>query len=345
MNKKFMRATAGLVMCSMIAVGGLGVAKVNTVKAATDASSFMKIDSTNYNKTKTPKASGSISSDYIFAGWYSEASDDADIKDDETVSGEQYAKFISDKVLSVMCQNKDNGNGRSSVRFVTTVDNLKYQKVGFKIWFGGANTSDERKIDAPTTNVYKKIVAKEGGVPFTYEPTKFDSTSAYFATATVTGIPSSAYSEGIYVKPYIVTLDGSTVYGVPRYVRVDDATNNIINVPVRLSTEESVAAGKIEVTYDKSKYEYQGGETGDLGEMFGEMYVNDNNAGKVTCVGNANPIGNKDADGLFVNLRFKALTEDPENYTFGIAGEEFANYDQNSVTISVSDYSYTNPNK
>lgn len=295
---------------------------------------------------EAPKPTDTEHKDWLFAGWFTES----DCKDAiEEKTGKAYAKFVPADVMSVKCQSlagvKDSDE-TTSMRLITTVDNLKYQKVGFKITVGSKTTTHE------TNTVYKMISSKNTLLSVEYAPSIFSEKSTYFATATMTNIPKKGFTKGIFITPYWVTLDGTMVEGVGRYARVEDSYygNTVVNVPVRLYTDKDVAAGKVTVNYDKDTYTYIGTETGDLGNVFEELYVNDNGTGAVTCVGNASEIRNVKADGLLVSLRFARKDTSDENATFSVNGEEFANYDGDFVytsgtTFDVSDITYKAVNK
>ena len=142
--------------------------------------------------------------DKIFAGWF----------DDENYStphmgntGLAYAKFIDEEVLTVKFQTRGSGSNAEAVRFVSTVDSMDYQIVGFKFTgtYGDINISEKIKT---TEKLYRSITA----AGMTIYPPYFCSDSEYFFTYTVRGMNSRIYSSWV-VTPFYVTLDGTTVYG------------------------------------------------------------------------------------------------------------------------------------
>lgn len=341
MRKNIAKVVAVALVMMSVAVAPYGNTK--EVKAA-DAYYTEKMTVT----AEAPKPTDANYKDWLFAGWFT----DGDCKDAiEEKTGTAYAKFVPADVMSVKCQSLSGvtaDSEKTSMRLITTVDNLKYQKVGFKITVGSTTKSYDTKT------VYKNIKSKDSGLEFEYGPDIFSEKSTYFATATMVNIPNTGFTKGIFVTPYWVTLDGTTVEGVGRYARVEDSYydggKTVVNVPVRLYTDKNVAAGQVTVNYDKDTYTYIGTENGDLGDVFEELYVNDNGAGKVTCVGNASEIRDVKADGLLVSLRFARKDKSDQTVTFNVDGEQFANYDGDFVytsgtTFDVSDVTHKAVNK
>ena len=153
---------------------------------------------------------------YIFAGWYTDAECTAALE--QSVTSENlgtekaaYAKFVPGGILGVQAQIPSTATYESSpltVRFVTTVDSLNYQKVGFDFSINGNEKSAESR------EVYKKLyaVGSTTGV-MTYEPTAFHEMSQYFMACNITGVPVKAFGQGITATPYWITLDGTKVSG------------------------------------------------------------------------------------------------------------------------------------
>ena len=266
------------------------------------------VEYTDYSdyQGKVPRYSGSDSGDYIFAGWFKDEACTTVVESGDTSA---YAKFVSADILSVACQVQNNTTAESSstaLRMLSTVDSLHYNEVGFVVETeNGSNTYS-------STKVYKKVTAYEGGLGENeVSATCFDSSSDWFFALTILNIGNSNFENEIRITPYWVTLDGTTVEGISRYVRVEDYYNNYINVPVRLNSADfvdGIAAGYLEVNYPAEKCSFvapEAGETLDLG-MFEEMEYNADTSGTIKLVGNVSDIsGNKVAEGLYVNLRFK----------------------------------------
>ena len=158
-------------------------------------------------ETKTAPAKAG----YLFAGWYQDAACTKALPE-ETTSGAAYAKFVDEDVLAVYGQIKSGTTETSKdIRFVTTVDSLDYQKVGFKIAIG-ENTPVTKEI----TTVYKKLYAARGSQEIdTLAPSKTCSPiSTYFTTYAYWDVPEESYDTLFTVTPYWITLDGTMVEGV-----------------------------------------------------------------------------------------------------------------------------------
>ena len=151
---------------------------------------------------------------HVFAGFYT----DAGRTDPYTgVSGHAYAKFVSEKVLSVKAQISVGTTAQSSktdLRLVTTVDGLNYREVGFRITLNGKTTI------VRSNTVYSQIVSGQGGVTFPYAPSIFHEQSSYFMTFTITNIPNAAFDTDFVITPYWITLDGLECKGVTNTLRV-----------------------------------------------------------------------------------------------------------------------------
>ena len=189
-----------------------------------------------------PKVSGY--ENYLFAGWYS---DEECTEVSEVTEGSVYAKFVPAQVLSAGCQITstvtDSSATSCDLRIVSTVDGANYRTVGFKLTCGA-----DWSYTSSTTNVFEKITTTTSGLDYTKTPTIFDTESVYFFTFKVYNIPSSYFSEAFYITPYWVTLDGTEVDGITRCARVEDGYLGYVNVPIRLYTDEAVAAGYLEVS-------------------------------------------------------------------------------------------------
>ena len=278
---------------------------------------------------KNPLPEDSRYADWVFAGWYTDEQCDTYVTNKQTASGNQYAKFVPKEVLSVLCQTivgTDENTDTTKMRIISTVDTLNYREVGFRITVGS------KTITQPIKTVYEKIQAVDGGVAFLYQPSVVSDASTYFATLTLANISNENFASGILIEPYWITVDGSTVYGVSRYARIEDSYLEIVNVPVRLHDGAGVAAGYAEVKYDTSKFVYYGS---DNGTVFDNLDARAEN-GVVKCVGDINDISeNVEAYGLYANLRFKVKTTDA-NATFEVINTEFCNISEETVSTRIS---------
>ena len=349
-NNVFKTITAGLCFLSL-ALFAFCMLPGNDLKVQAAAGNAEQISIDAYKNGQTaPKPTADEHKGWVFAGWFEDADCETAVADKTNASGNKYAKFIPAEVVNVKCQVTANTVATTEsckLRVVTTVDSLDYQEVGFEFKIGG-NASFEHKI----SKVFKKIVAANGNDPFELTPDYFHDSSQYFSTVTLTDIPTAGFTTGIRIIPYWVTLDGTKVYGVGRYARVEDSYLGIVNVPVRLYTDEDVAAGYLEVSYDKSIFEYYSGESVsyDVGIIFSEMKTDDTGS-VIRCVGIAEDLtdssGDISADGMYINLRFRvksALTSG-ETYTFGVSEESFCDKNEISVSLDASDVAYKNINK
>lgn len=175
-------------------------------------------DITEYRKMgnlKAPNAPENYEG-YIFAGWYTD--EECKTALDEGITSENitdkaaYAKFVPKEILGVKTQIETSTqymSDKSDIRFVTTVDSLDYQKVGFKFKI----KEQDREIDS--NKVYKKLYARNsGGKVIEYEAAEeFYTMSKWFMACTVTNIPNEAFGQGIWITPYWITLDGTKVSG------------------------------------------------------------------------------------------------------------------------------------
>ena len=283
--------------------------------------------------------------EWVFAGWYSDESCGKEYAlKEETKIGEAYAKFVPSELLSVKCQTLLNSDRRENtqLRLVSTVDNLQYDNVGFDIRMG------EKTFHYESKKVCKEIKVTETSnsqVEFGCTPTDFHPMAQWFTTVTIINISQDDYEKGIFINPFWTTLDGTRVYGVSRYARVEDSYLNIVNVPVRLYSDEQVAAGYLEVGYDKTKFTYAGYDTG---TVFEEMEAAADGAGTVRLVGNVGDIkSNVSADGMYVNLRFQKVegASLEETEIFVVSGEQFSdNLEILQNDMDVSNIVYKNLN-
>ncbi len=346
MMRKLLKRTAAILLAQALVVAGVCLTEngsaVQASQTTENTESIYKeqLEVSHYiqgEKRTAPKPTKDGYRDWIFAGWFTdEACSTAIAKD--TVSGVYYAKFVPAELLSVRCQtlkDTDAAARNSKLRVVSTVDNLNYNRVGFAFKMG-----DKKSFEFDTTTVYQRIEEVAGGVSFDYVPKDFHPLAGYFTTVTLINISNEDFQTGFLISPYWETRDGTVVYGVSRYARIEDSYRNIVNVPVRLYTDQEAAAGYLEVGYDSSIYEYVGCDTGTVYE---EMEAA-NSDGKVRCVGNVADIaGNAKADGMYINLRFQVMAGEsipPAGSVFSVLEERFVDREENAVGLAVSDVIY-----
>jgi len=140
-----------------------------------------------------------------FAGWFTDSTCTTPYTGD---SGEAYAKFVDNKVLTVKSQISNGttkNSAKTSIRFINSLDSLNYKNVGLKVTFNG-NT-----IDKPFTKVHSSLIANGKKV----DPSVFSKESHYLGAYTIKNIPNSAFYSKFTVTPYYTTQDGTVVEGTP----------------------------------------------------------------------------------------------------------------------------------
>ena len=162
-----------------------------------DANGMAKVDAFKENDTVP------VSDGRIFAGWFIDETCTTAYTED---IGKAYAKFIDENILTVKAQISSGTTANSastSIRFITSVDSLKYQNVGFKITFNG------KTIDKKMTKVYTALNANGKKI----SPKVFSEDSNYMEAYTLNNIPQSAFGKEFTVTPYYTTQDGTIVEG------------------------------------------------------------------------------------------------------------------------------------
>ena len=147
---------------------------------------------------------------YVFAGWFT---DEACTRPITVETANVYARYVTEDVLSVKAQLLDGTAAASEstdYRFITTVDSLVYQQVGFDITING------KTKNLPGTSVYKTIKARKDGQTVAQDPTVFSAVSQYFHAFNITNIPKTAFRTDIRVSAFWKTADGTVVHGPER---------------------------------------------------------------------------------------------------------------------------------
>lgn len=148
---------------------------------------------------------------YVFAGWYDASSNPIS---SSMTSGKAYAKFVDENVMAVKAQitaNTTASSKKADIRFVSTVDSLDYEEVGFVITPQGGTAGIKS-----STKVYEQLYyAGQGSttVDNSYKPTVLSPQSKYFYAYSYWDILNEHFSYTFIVTPYWKTLDGTTVYG------------------------------------------------------------------------------------------------------------------------------------
>ena len=180
--------------------------------------------------------------DWLFAGWYKNATCTSPIRTTGESTGTCYAKFVPADILSVKCQvlsGTTSSSDKTNMRFTTSIDTNQYLNVGFVISRAGKNYTYE------TQQAYQRIEASAtAGVVFEYSPKVIDTKSEAFVTYTIKNIPNTEgnkYFDTVFMaKPYWTTWDGVRVYGVTKYATVEDSYNDVVNIPVKVTASETL---------------------------------------------------------------------------------------------------------
>lgn len=296
-----------------------------------------------YNQKKDSDNTG-----YVFGGWYRIGENDTVgevIKTAEGITGQVYAKFVPAYVLSVKAQNHQDVQTTGRLRLVSSVDDDSYKQVGFDVYFGNRD-EEGYKATASGEKVYRKIrVNQSDNKVLEYSANEvFGEESTYFNIAVIDGIGQSSFKSTIYVKPFWETQDGTKVYGLGKYVCVQDGLDGIISIPINLNTAKKIAVGAVEITYpEELTYLTEDGYRA-ANRLLSEMKVRvDSSSHTIRCVGMAESV-EKDLQAntdLYVSLRFKIADEYKDSVTVGktrlnftIKDTKFCNWDEELVDLS-----------
>ena len=347
------KLTALLCVATMI-VSGIAVSQLE-VQAAETTVIYESCDISLYwtSKTKTAPAKAG----YVFGGWYTESNGtytalkEAMITKDSdgkaNVSG-TYAKYVPAQILSVKAQNASGTDAddktAASVRVISALDSTDYQKVGFKILVN--NKNDLGTLE--TTQIFNGLqVDGDDSSPYSAQSI-FGAPAEYLSVWRLDNIADKYDAKILNVTPYWITMDGTKVEGLTKYVHVEDGYMGYISIPVNLCDTKSVAAGKVTLKYPtgltliEDKVEFDGVFKGDEATFY------DDGNGTVKIVGNAEEVGTaKTADGIFVNLRFMADSTDTYPgagkgtfLSFPVTDENFCNWSEEPVSIDAWDIQY-----
>ncbi len=330
--RKFKNLVAILLVAAMF-VAGVSLTP-STVKADATLNIPTTVDYDNaYEIAEFWGEKVPVKDGYVFGGWYTKTgtSYTAITEAQLTANGVgeyagAYAKFVPAYVLSVRMQlakatEQNNGTDASTyLRVISAVDSTSYKEVGFDLLYG-------KKLEqsAKVSKVYKNIVNNEGSINV---KDVFGEPAEYFSVLKIEELASKNYENIIYVKPYWTTMDGTKVEGLSKYIRVMDGyeKNQYISVPVNLSEGSDVAAGKLQMTYDQTKLQYVGF---DSGVILPEMEVKANDStGRINFVGNGSDTDKlvNPASGIYANVWFKKTTSDAGHLQFDVKNLEFCTW-------------------
>lgn len=347
--KKF----AALLSAAAMIMTGLAVTPAEAEAASTTVT-YESLSMSSY--WTTSKKTAPTKAGYVFGGWYTKsgttytALKEADITTDSdgkaNVSG-TYAKYVPAQVLSVKAQNASgtaaSDSTAASVRVISALDSKDYQKVGFKILVN--NKNDLGTLE--TTQIFEGLeVSGDASSPYSAEAI-FGAPAAYLSVWRLDNIADQYDAKIINVTPYWITMDGTKVEGLSKYVHVEDGYMGYISIPVNLCDTKGIAAGRVTLTYPtgltlvKDKVEFDG-----VFQTAETAFYDDGN-GTVKIVGNAETVNTaKTADGIFVNLRF---TADSATYPgagkgtflpFSVTDENFCDWSEAAVSIDAWDIQY-----
>ena len=294
---------------------------------------------------------------YVFGGWFTKSGNTytaikaADVTTDgdgKANVADTYAKFVPAEVLSVKAQNASgtvaSDGTAASVRVISALDSTDYQKVGFKVLVN--NKNDLGTLE--TTQIFNGLqVEGDSSSPYSAEDI-FGAPAAYLSVWRLDNIADKYDAKILNVTPYWITMDGTKVEGLSKYVHVEDGYMGYISVPVNLYDVKAIAAGKVNITYPagltlvEDKVEFDGVFKGTESAFY------DNGNGIIRAVGNAETVNTaKTAKGIFVNLRFKADSTDVYPgagkgtfLSFSVTGEDFCDWSKKDVTIDAWDVQY-----
>jgi len=138
---------------------------------------------------------------------------------------------VATEMLNVKVQVANDGS--KVMRFVTTVDSLDYNRVGFVV------TSSEGTKTYETRDVFERIVSAPdaGNTKFEFSSKALYLDAQYLATAKFRATEGVDYT----VKAFVKTLEGQYVYGKSRCVALSDGAANATTI--NMSFENTAAAG------------------------------------------------------------------------------------------------------
>jgi len=296
---------------------------------------------------------------YVFGGWF--VKNDGVYSAVETEPGSGvivYAKFVPAHVLSVKAQLKYGGSVgdglATSMRIVSAVDSSNYAATGFDIEIVKADGSRIALPEQDLQKVYTglDVYDDKGTLKSSVTPKKlFGEAATYLSVRRLDKVSDGYDFLTMDIKPYWITLDGTKVYGLEKYVHVVDGYNGYISVPVNLYNAKDVAAGMLTMTYDSNTLELADVESAvELDGVFpaNEMAYYDDGKGTIKFVGNAESVGLSGvAEGIYANVRF--VLKDNATYAgagsgqflkFNVTQEEFCDWNEESVEVNAWNIQY-----
>lgn len=290
----------------------------------------------DYWNADSSKSKAPVKEGYVFGGWYKEKSESQYMTADEAATAvtkgtTAYAKFVPAQVLSVKAQNLAGTTETTEttyVRVISSLDSKNYQKVGFDIWLANQVQlfkDDETQTPLETDKIYDGLLV---GKEKRHATEIFGGVSKYVSVWQLTGIDNCHFGKIIYVRPYWITMDGTKVEGLAKYVHIEDEYKGYISVPVNLLEKQEVAAGAISMTYDTDATFVEFEE----GRMLPNMnYYHNEATNTIRMVGNLTAVDEYEAgESIYANIRFKK----PSAATnFVMLQPQFCDWEEEPVTI------------
>lgn len=338
-TKKF---TAGFLATAMVVTGIMIVPKNAEAAVVEDKVVY---DGDNYKISdywKEGSKTAPVKEGYVFGGWYADDEGKAHLTEETAADAtEAYAKFVPASVLSVKAQNMagtgtDESINKTYVRVITSLDSKDYQKVGFDIWLANKTQlfkDKTAKTPLETNKIYDGLLVGDEEVD---AANIFGGVSRYVGVWQLANVAKSNWEKIIYVRPYWITMDGTKVEGLAKYVHIEDEYEEYISVPVNLLTGEDVAAGILSMTYD-TELTFVEFEEGRLLPVMNYYHDEVNNT--IKMVGNATKVDeNVSANGIYANIRFKK----PDATTqFEMKISDFSNWAEKPIdTVKAWDVKY-----
>ena len=359
MISKWMKTlTAGVLSAALVLAGTVTIP--SEVKAADPAVHWTAATNEAFQAWKDSKAVPTEEG-FLFGGWYKDAAGKQALETTEasTYTGDVYAKFVPSYVLSVKTQldgttqNNSAADGlAASLRVITGVDSLDYQYIGADIYLGNV----KKVAVQDQTTVYKNLLASDDAGAWKVSAQELFGTAAeYLSVWNIVNIADVNDENIIYVRPYWVTMDGTKVYGMSKYVHVVDGykTNGYVSIPINVMTASTAAAGIATINYDSTKMTFVGMEKG---RVFDDAMEYSEANGTVKIVGNGATVDQYKADEtLFANVRFKlndgielysvntntnVMTRANGYFDFTISNPDFSDWNENTVDAGAWNIQY-----
>lgn len=185
---------------------------------------------TTVTRPKAPTKDG-----YLFAGWYT----DSDLTEPRTSwkmtadTTTLYAKWVPESMLNTKAQlssGTEDSSDKTSMRILSSVDSTQYKSVGFVLSTtenGNITSSNDSCTTVNTTTVYSNILADDELLSVDEIGSQyFCDESKYLFALTLNDIPNSKFASEIYLRPFFITKDGTTVYGTTSTRSVGDMLQN-----------------------------------------------------------------------------------------------------------------------